>query len=90
MPGNNAMSAGNQQERLDANWVVGFVDGEGCFHVGMNRQPKMRLGWQVLPDFRVVNFGISGNCSIGQPDESKNESICVENPQRLYAGHPQG
>ena len=48
------MGAGNQQERLDAEWVVGFVDGEGCFHVGINRQPGMKSGWQVLPEFRVV------------------------------------
>jgi len=48
------MGAGNQQERLDAEWVVGFVDGEGCFHIGIDRQPGMRLGWQVLPEFRVV------------------------------------
>ena len=53
-PGKNAMGAGNQQERLDAKWIVGFVDGEGCFHVALNRQPAMRAGWQVLPEFRVV------------------------------------
>tara|TARA_Y100000310_G_scaffold112073_1_gene110501 strand:- start:645 stop:1085 length:441 start_codon:yes stop_codon:yes gene_type:complete len=48
------MSADNQQERLDKNWIVGFVDGEGCFHVALNKLPKMTLGWQVLPEFRVV------------------------------------
>ena len=48
------MSADNQQERLDANWIVGFVDGEGCFHVGINQMPKMQVGFQVLPEFRVV------------------------------------
>ena len=48
------MSADNQQERLDVNWIVGFVDGEGCFHVALNKLPKMTLGWQVLPEFRVV------------------------------------
>ena len=48
------MSADNQQERLDTKWIVGFVDGEGCFHVSINRLPKMTLGWQVLPEFRVV------------------------------------
>ena len=48
------MSAENQQERLDVNWIVGFVDGEGCFHVAINKQQKMTLGWQVLPEFRVV------------------------------------
>lgn len=48
------MSADNQQESLDAEWIAGFVDGEGCFHVAINRQPKMTLGWQVLPEFRIV------------------------------------
>ena len=48
------MSADNQQERLDSSWIVGFIDGEGCFHVAINRLPKMTLGWQVLPEFRVV------------------------------------
>ena len=48
------MAADNQQERLDPNWVAGFVDGEGCFHVSINKQPKMSTGWQVLPEFRIV------------------------------------
>ena len=48
------MAADNQQERLDNKWISGFVDGEGCFHVSINKQPKMSLGWQVLPEFRVV------------------------------------
>ena len=48
------MGADNQQERLDPGWVTGFVDGEGCFYVGINRIEKMSLGWQVLPEFRVT------------------------------------
>jgi hypothetical protein len=48
------MSADNQQERLDTKWVAGFVDGEGCFHVSINKMPCMKLGWQVLPEFRIV------------------------------------
>ena len=47
-------SADNQQERLDNNWISGFVDGEGCFHVAINKLPKMTLGYQVLPEFRIV------------------------------------
>ena len=46
--------ADNQQERLDALWITGFTDGEGCFHVSLNRISKMSLGWQVLPEFRIV------------------------------------
>ena len=40
--------------KLDAGWVTGFVDGEGCFHVGINRHADMRCGYQVLPEFTVV------------------------------------
>ena len=52
----NPIGAGNQQESLSPEWVVGFVDGdgEGCFFVGVNRQPTMKIGWQILPEFRVV------------------------------------
>jgi hypothetical protein len=48
------MSADNQQERLGAEWIVGFTDGEGCFYVAINKLSKMTLGWQVLPEFRIV------------------------------------
>ena len=30
------------------------MDGEGCFHVGINEHPDMRAGFQVLPEFTVV------------------------------------
>ena|SRR5687767_4857150 len=40
--------------KLDAQWVVGFVDGEGCFHVGINPHADMTSGFQVLPEFTVV------------------------------------
>jgi len=39
---------------LSPDWVVGFVDGEGCFYVGINPHPDMKVGYQVLPEFRVV------------------------------------
>jgi len=51
----NASSAENQQERLATIWwLVGFVDGEGCFSCPIFRQRSMRLGWQVQPQFTVV------------------------------------
>src|SRR5215469_8302453 len=40
--------------KLEAQWVVGFVDGEGCFFVGINRHLEMTSGFQVLPEFTVV------------------------------------
>ena len=39
---------------LEAQWIVGFVDGEGCFYVGINPHPEMTAGYQVLPEFTVV------------------------------------
>ena len=39
---------------MDPAWIAGFTDGEGCFYVGINRIEKMSLGWQVLPEFRIV------------------------------------
>ncbi|MDW8295084.1 MAG: LAGLIDADG family homing endonuclease, partial [Aquificaceae bacterium] len=39
---------------LSPDWVVGFVDGEGCFHVQVNRHPETSTGYQVLPEFVVV------------------------------------
>ncbi len=50
----NVMGADNQQERLDTKWIAGFVDGEGCFHVSINKMKCMKLDWQVLPEFRIV------------------------------------
>jgi hypothetical protein len=40
--------------KLEAGWVTGFVDGEGCFHVGVHPHPDMAVGYQVLPEFTVV------------------------------------
>ncbi len=40
--------------KLDAKWVVGFVDGEGCFFVGLNSHPELTAGYQLLPEFTVV------------------------------------
>jgi len=55
MRSDNPSGADNQQERpLAAEWVVGFVDGEGCFSVPIFRNPTCRSGWQCQPEFAVV------------------------------------
>jgi hypothetical protein len=51
----NVSGADNQQERLRLEgWVSGFIDGEGCFCVNINRCSATRLGWQVRPEFVVT------------------------------------
>ena len=49
------MGAGNQQGRPDdlGHYVAGFVDGEGSFHVAVQRNPSTRWKWQVIPEFHV-------------------------------------
>jgi hypothetical protein len=56
----NVSGADNQQERLRvAGWITGFVDGEGCFAVPIHRNPTASVGWQVQPQFVVVQSASS-------------------------------
>jgi hypothetical protein len=42
----------NQQERL-GDYLAGYVDGEGSFHVAIQRNPSTRYGWQLVPELHV-------------------------------------
>jgi hypothetical protein len=45
----------NQQERLKmVGWIIGYVDGEGCFSVSLFRNKTTKFGWQVFPEFVVT------------------------------------
>jgi LAGLIDADG endonuclease len=48
--------ADNQQERLDG-YIAGYVDGEGCFSVVVNRNPTCKRGYQLVPEFHVSQNG---------------------------------
>ncbi|OGE81522.1 MAG: hypothetical protein A2826_00510 [Candidatus Doudnabacteria bacterium RIFCSPHIGHO2_01_FULL_43_23] len=57
----NASRADNQQERLiKIGWIVGYVDGEGCFSIGFIKQldkgkrKGYRTGYQVSHEFAVT------------------------------------
>ena len=52
MGSDNSTGADNQQGRLEA-YLCGFVDGEGCFSVGVQRRPDLPFGYQLIPEFRV-------------------------------------
>ena len=48
------LGADNQQERLrTVGWIVGFVDGEGCFSATIQKATTA-TGWQVFPEFVVT------------------------------------
>ena len=55
MQSKNASNSDNQQERLKTiGWIIGFVDGEGCFSVSIFKNRRAgKLGWQVFPEFVV-------------------------------------
>jgi len=40
--------------KLTAQWIVGFVDGEGCFYIGLNKKKDLTQEYHVLPEFSVV------------------------------------
>lgn len=55
MSSENPSGAVNQQERPGfEQWIVGFVDGEGCFSISIVRNATSRLGWQVQHEFVVT------------------------------------
>jgi hypothetical protein len=63
------LGADNQQERLiQLGWVVGFVDGEGCFSISFVRQPSRgkrkgyKTGYQVIHEFAVAQGAKSIDC----------------------------
>jgi hypothetical protein len=65
----NPGGAENQQERLrQQGWVIGFVDGEGCFSIGFVRQAGGRgrsgykTGYQVASEFAVTRGAQSVSC----------------------------
>ena len=65
----NLWSADNQQERLvRIGWILGFVDGEGCFSIGFVRQPGRttrrgyKTGYQVSHEFAVTQGARSVSC----------------------------
>jgi hypothetical protein len=88
----NPSGAENQQERLIElrGWVIGFVDGEGCFSVGFIRQPDRvgrrgyKTGYQVAHEFAVTQ-GASSKDSLEVLREFFGIGLLV--PNRRYDDH---
>ena len=61
MSSDNPSGADNQQERLvrATGWMVGFVDGEGCFSVSRRSEPHDDV-WagRSQPSFAVVQGAV--------------------------------
>ena len=69
MDSENPSGGDNQQETRNATvsrgltpgWICGFVDGEGCFSIGIHRNPYVRRtrGWQIHPTFQVSQHRVN-------------------------------
>ena len=78
----NPWSADNQQERLiRIGWVIGFVDGEGCFSIGLIRQQDR----QGRSGYRTGYQRCAGDRTDDESPKATYRSH--QNPQRLYARH---
>ena len=40
-------------QRNVAEYISGFVDGEGCFSVSFTKRPRFLVGWETKPSFSV-------------------------------------
>lgn len=38
---------------LDSNWVIGFIDAEGCFNVSIVKNVEQKVKWRVQPRFII-------------------------------------
>jgi len=73
MASKNDLGRENQQERLKTiGWIVGFVDGEGCFSVSVFKNKTTKNGWQIG----------CGNIFVNHRYDNHNENLyryCVRN-----------
>jgi hypothetical protein len=89
MDSDNPSGGDDQQEtaadssRLDPFWVVGFVDGEGCFSVSIHRNPGVRRtrGWQLNTVFQVSQHEASRHAS----KDSATTSVAERSDPRVPA-----
>jgi len=94
------IGADNQQERLKiANWICGFVDGEGCFSVSIIKNKTTKSGIQIFPEFvitqgakslpaleEIKKFFGCGNIFVNRRYDNHNEDIyryCVRSLKEL-------
>ena len=43
----------NPELELNPFWLTGFVDGEGCFYLGVKKSKKVSIGWRITLSFTI-------------------------------------
>jgi LAGLIDADG endonuclease len=64
-------------QKLDAQWIVGFTDGEGCFNIDIHLNPRTKWGIQIQPEFTVVQNEIDEQVLYGLKSYFECGSITV-------------
>lgn len=49
----NSLQEKKNMIKFEPQWIVGFVDGEGWFHIGVTKNSTLKLGYQILPEFVI-------------------------------------
>jgi hypothetical protein len=90
----NLADADNQQERLiEIGWIIGFVDGEGCFSINFVRQPERenrkgyKTGFQVSHEFAVTQGAKSVSCLHELRDFFAVGQVCLNARQDNHKEH---
>src|SRR3972149_6759405 len=100
IPSKKVIGADNQQERFKiANWICGFVDGEGCFSVSIIKNKTTKFGIQIFPEFvitqgakslsvleEIKSFFKCGNVFVNKRYDNHNENLyryCVRSKNDL-------
>lgn len=41
------------KNKLNPNWITGFVDAEGCFTIKSSKSERYKMGWFIQPSFQI-------------------------------------
>ncbi len=74
---------------LHAQWIIGFIDGKGLFHVNIRANPKTDSGYEIVPEFVVtvserekqILYALKSYFGCGHV---KNNSFSIRNYRHLY------
>lgn len=79
--------------KLNKNWIVGFVDGEGCFHTSIVRVQDMKLGKRPISEFVVTQHRRSliilkslkdyFQCGLIKQNHGDRDCFCVRDVKHL-------
>ena len=88
MHSENISLADNQQERL-IGWILGFVDGEGCFSINFAKQPDRQEITRIRRGYKT-GYQISHNFAVSQGERSLQALEKIKNffgVGKIYINH---